>query len=141
MCGVLLTGMHARTKQPYQSETVVGVATHDTPSNHVGNPTDAPLQPEVYSCDVGIQLNCTVYVVRYETGLDYLPSVFSPHQTVEVSLQKHVMNVDLPPAVRVSIDSRSRVKDTSCALSTTDLSGVVRKFAVPWLILLDRQIE
>ena len=118
ICGVLLTGVYARTKQPYQSATVVSVANHETPSNYVGNPTDAPLQSEVYSYDIGIQLNCTVYVVRYETGLDYLPSVFSPHQTVEVSLQKHVMNVNLPGArvVRLSIGSRSRVKDTSCAV-------------------------
>ena len=35
-----------------------------------------------------------MYVVRYDTGLDYLPSVFSPHQTVQVSVEKHVMNVN-----------------------------------------------
>jgi hypothetical protein len=114
--GVFSTGVHAGTKQAYRSATVVSVAKHETPSNYVGNPTDAPLQAEVYSYDIGIQLNCTLYVVRYETGLDHLPSVFSPHQTVEVSLQKHVMYVNLPGAreLRLGIRSRSHVKDTSC---------------------------
>jgi hypothetical protein len=114
--GVFPTGVLAGTKQAYRSATVVSVANHETPSNYVGNPTDAPLRAEVYSYDIGIQLNCTVYVVRYETGLDYLPSVFSLHRTVEVSLQKHVMYVNLPGAreLRLGIGSRSHVKDTSC---------------------------
>jgi hypothetical protein len=119
MSGVLLTGAFANAKQPYQSATVVSVANHETPSAYVGNPTDAPLQSEVYSYDIGIELNCTVYMVRYETGLDYLPSVFSPNQTVEVSLEKHVMNVNLPGAreVKLSIGRRSRVKDASCMVN------------------------
>jgi hypothetical protein len=116
MCGALLTGAFASAKPPYQSATVVSVANHETPSVYVGNPSDAPLQSEVYSYDIGIELNCTVYMVRYDTGLDYLPSVFSPNQTVEVSLEKHVMNVNLPGAreVRLSIGRRSRAKDPSC---------------------------
>lgn len=117
MSGVLLTGAFASAKQPYQPAMVVSVANHQTPSVYVGNPTDAPLQSEVYSYDIGIELNCTVYMVRYETGLDYLPSVFSPNQPVEVSLEKHVMNVNLPGAreVRLSIGRRMRVKTPSCA--------------------------
>ena len=116
MCGALVTGMFAHSKQPYQAATVVSVAKHEIPPIYVGNPTDAPLQSEVYSDDIGIELNCTVYMVRYDTGLDYLPSVFSPNQTVEVSLEKHAMNVNLPGGreVRLSIGRRRRVKDTSC---------------------------
>ncbi len=116
-CGVLQVGAFASAKQPYESATVVSVANHENPSVYVGNPTDAPLQSEVYSYDIGIALNCAVYTVRYETGLDYLPSVFSPNQTVKVSLEKHVMNVNLPGAreVRLSIGRRTRVKTTSCA--------------------------
>jgi hypothetical protein len=115
--GALLMRGHAGTKRPYQSATVVSVANHEDPSRYVGNPTDAPLQSEAYSYDIGIELNCTVYIVRYETGLDYLPSVFSPNHMVEVSLEKHVMNVNLPGAreVKLSIGRRTRVKNTSCA--------------------------
>ena len=117
--GVLLTGVHAEAKPPYRLGTVVSVVNHETPNRDTGNPTDAPLQSQVYSYDIGIQLDCTVYVVRYDTGLDYLPSVFSPHQTVEVNLQKHVMNVNLSGAreVRLSIGSRSRVKDAACTVN------------------------
>lgn len=119
MSAALCMEAHAGTKRPYQPATVVSVANHETPSEYVGNPSDAPLRSEVYSYDIGIQLNCTLYMVRYESGFDYLPSVFSPHQTVEVSLQKHVMNVNLPGSreVRLSIASRSRVKDTSCMVN------------------------
>jgi len=119
ICGALVTGVFARPKQPYQSATVVSVANHETPSVYVGNPSDAPLQSEVYSYDIGIELNCTVYMVRYDTGLDYLPSVFSPNRTVEVSLEKHVMNVNLPGAreVKLSIGRRTPVKSTSCAVN------------------------
>ncbi len=119
VCGVLLTGAFAGMKQPYQSATVVSVANHETPSVYIGDTSDAPLQSQVYSYDIGIELNCTVYTVRYETGLDYLPSVFSPSRTVEVSLEKHVMNVNLPGAreVRLSIGRRTRVKDTSCGVN------------------------
>lgn len=114
--GISLMEVHAGTKQVYQPATVVSVANHESPSNYIGNPSDAPLRSEVYSYDIGIQLNCTVYVVRYETGLDYLPSAFTPHQTVEVSLQKHTMSVSLPGAgeVRLGIGSRSHVKDAPC---------------------------
>lgn len=114
--GTLLTNLYAGTKPAYQSATVVSVANRETPSNYVGNPTDAPLQPQVYSYDIGIQLDCTIYVVRYDTGLDYLPSVFSPHQTVEVSLEKHAMAVNIPGSreLRLGIASRSQVKDSSC---------------------------
>ena len=117
--GVLLMGVHAGMMQPYRPATVVSVTHHEPLPSYVGNPVDAALQPEVYSYDIAIQLDCTVYMVRYETGLDYLPSVFSPHQTVEVSLQKHIMHVSLPgaPELRLGIGKRSRVKDTSCTLN------------------------
>jgi hypothetical protein len=117
--GVLLTAMYAASRQSYQSATVVSVTNHESLPSYFGNPVDAALQPEVYSYDIGIQLECTVYVVRYETGLDYLPSVFSPHQTVEVSLQKHIMYVNLPGdrELRLGIARRSRVKDTSCTVN------------------------
>lgn len=114
--GAMLMEAHAGTRQMYQPATVVSVTNHEISSTYVGSPTDAPLQPEVYSYDIGIRLDCTVYVVRYETGLDYLPSVFTPHRTINVSPQKHVMYVNLPGAgeERLSIGSRSHVKESSC---------------------------
>jgi hypothetical protein len=117
--GVLLASMHATTKPGYQSATVVSVETHDTPSNsnYAGsNPSDAPLQSEVYSYDVGIRVGCTVYRTRYDSAFDYLPSVFAPNHPIEVSLRKRVIEVSLPGdrTVRMGIDGRRNVKDESC---------------------------
>ncbi len=117
-CG-LLTCAHAKTNQPLQSATVVSVDSHESPSNYVGdNPMDAPLQADVHSYDIGIRLDCTVYTVRYESGLDYLPSVFTPNHAVDIKLQKHVMNVALPGDrdVTLGIVYRSRAKETACAI-------------------------
>ncbi len=115
----LLGYAQAGTKPAYQPAMVVSVTSRETPSTYAGNPTDAPLQSEVHSYDIGIQLNCAVYVVRYDTGLDYLPSVFSARQPVQVSLQKHIMYVSVAGAreLRLGIASRSPVRDTSCVAS------------------------
>jgi hypothetical protein len=120
LSGGLLTSAHAKTKQEFQSATVVSVDTHETPSNYVGdNPTDAPLQAEVHSYDIGIRQDCTVYTVRYESALDYLPSVFTPNHAVDISLQKHVMDVALPGDrdVKLGIVYRRCAKDTACLAS------------------------
>src|SRR5580693_4411470 len=91
-----VTAVYAGTKQEFQSATVVSVANHQPVTIAFGdNPADAPLRAEVHAYDIGIRLNCTAYVVRYETGLDYLPSVFAPGHAVEVNPQKHVMWVRL----------------------------------------------
>jgi len=115
--GVLLASAHAATKQEYQSATVVSVESHETPSNYAGsNPSDAPLQSEVYSYDIDIRMGCTVYRTRYDSAFDYLPSVFAANRPIEVNPHKRVMYVSLPRdrEVRMAIGGRSGVKDTSC---------------------------
>ena len=66
----------------------------DTPRH--GKRTDAPAPATEYDYDVSIRLNCSVYVGRYLSGIDYLPDVFSANQSVEVSLDKHFMYVKVP---------------------------------------------
>jgi hypothetical protein len=124
LCGLLFAGLatfaYASTKPEFQAATVVSVKTHETPSNYVGdNPMDAPLQAEVYSYDIGISLNCTVYTVRYESALDYLPSVFSSNHAVDIRLQKHVMDIALPGDrdVKLGIVYRHRAADAPCMAS------------------------
>ncbi len=117
--GVLLASMHATTKAGYQTATVISVQSRETPPNlnYTGsNPSDAPLQAQVYSYDVGIRLGCTVYRTRYDSAFDYLPSVFAPNHSIEVNLGKRVIEVSLPGdrTVRMGIDSRHNVKDASC---------------------------
>jgi hypothetical protein len=123
-CGVLLICLHARAKQTtaiedgYQTATVVSVNKHVFASNYVGdNPSDAPLQARDYSYDIGIRLNCNVYVGRYESATRYLPTIFAPNHEVDVRLRKHILYVSLPLSdedVQLGIVGRSRVKDEVC---------------------------
>jgi hypothetical protein len=116
---VLGVSMHlqAVTKRTYQPATVVSVENHQAQSNYVGdNPSDAPLQSTVYAYDISIRLNCVVYVGRYLSAFDYLPSVFAPSNTVLVNRQNHVMYVSIPGSrdVKMGIARRSREKDACC---------------------------
>ena len=120
--GGLLICLHANAKpnvkQGYQTATVVSVEKHETPSNYVGdNPTDAPLQADDYSYDIGIRVECNVFVGRYESATNYLPSVFAPKHQVDVRLEKHVMFVSLPFSdreVKMGIVWHRRMKDEGC---------------------------
>jgi hypothetical protein len=115
---VLTASTYATTKPVYQTATVVSVENYETPSNaYAGsNPSDAPLQPTVYSYDIGIQVGCTVYRIRYESAIDYLPPVFAPNHSIEVNLGKRVLEVGLPGGrtARMGIYGRRNVKGESC---------------------------
>jgi hypothetical protein len=123
MLGGLLVYLHADVKKDfrtgYQTATVVSVDKHISQSNYVGaSPTDAPLVAEDYSYDIGIRVNCNVYVGRYESAIDYLPSVFAPQHTVEMLLRKHVLYVSLPDGdreVKMGITSHHVLKGDQCA--------------------------
>jgi hypothetical protein len=121
-CAMLLISPHARAKQAaedgYQPATVISVVKHGLNLNYAGeNPSDAPLQPREYSYDIGIRLNCTLYIGRYESATNYLPSVFAPHHGVDIRLHKHVMYVSLPftdDEVMLGVVGHRRVKDEVC---------------------------
>ena len=133
--GVLLISPHARAKRTtatedgYQVATVVSVKKHVSASNYAGdNPTDAALQARDYSYDIGIRLNCNVYVGRFESAIRYLPSVFSPDHEVDVRLRKHVMFVILPfsdEEVMMGIVNHRRVKDEVCAGTSSKAAGQI----------------
>jgi hypothetical protein len=121
MLTALLVYLHADTKKEakdqYQTATVVTVDKHAVESGYVGSPSDAPLQADDYSYDIGIRLNCNIYVGRYQSATDYLPSVFAPNHEVDVRLQKHVMYVSMPDSdreIKMGIVGRRRVKEAAC---------------------------
>lgn len=121
LLSALLVYLHADTKKDsrigYQAATVVSVDKHVSQSNYVGSPTDAPLQAEDYSYDIGIRLDCNIYIGRYESATDYLPAVFSANHAVDVRVQKHIMYVSLPESdreVKMGIVGHKRVKEESC---------------------------
>jgi uncharacterized protein involved in exopolysaccharide biosynthesis len=108
--GALLTSGHAATKAGYETAKVVSVESRATPSNVTGdNPSDAPLQPEVYSYDIAILLGGTVYQAHYDSAFDEPPSVIAPNHSIQVNLKKHTMDVDLPDdrTLQMSIESRT----------------------------------
>jgi hypothetical protein len=109
------------TDTGYETATVISVQKYQAPSNYLGdNPIDAPLQARDYSYDVGVRLECNVYVGRYHSPTNYLPSGFAPNKAVEVRFQKHIMYVSLPDNdwdVKMGIVSHRHVKDESCRAS------------------------
>ena len=68
-----------------------------TPSVRAGaDPVRTPLQSEHYLYSVSVQLNCDIYVGRYESELDDLPPTLSPNNHVPLRITKHVMYLDFP---------------------------------------------
>ena len=123
LSGVVLTCLPADStrvvEQGYEAATVISVDRFQPVSNYLGeNPADAPLRAREYSYDIGIRLACNIYVGRYESAINYLPSAFARNQIVDVRLQKHILYVSLPDSdwdVKMGIVSRRRVRDESCA--------------------------
>jgi len=92
--------------------TVVRVEKHKvySPDSTSGgsNPSDAPLTSRFYAYEVSVRVDCETYVGRYETPFNYLPSAFTPDQSIQVRVTKRVMYFDLPndPDVRMGIVRR-----------------------------------
>jgi len=120
--GVLLLYVHAKTsgdvEQGYQTATVVSVEKHETSSNYIGgNPADSPLQARNYAYEIGLQMDCDVYVGLYQSATNYLPSDFARNKTVDVRLRKHVLYISLPYSdwdVKMGILRHRRIKNESC---------------------------
>jgi len=123
VCGLSLLYLQADAKSTntttgYQTAKVVSVEKYQAPSNYVGdNATDAPLQSDDYSYDIGIALSCDLYVGRYHSATDYLPTVFAPNHEVDVRLEKHILYVSLPTSdreVKMGIIHHQHLKPEAC---------------------------
>ena len=82
-----------------QPGTIVSVQKQDvsTPLVRTGANADrTPLQSHYYLYSVSVRLNCDVYVGRYESELNDLPSTLSANKSVPVRLIKHTMYLDFP---------------------------------------------
>jgi len=87
-----------QSKQPQQG-TIVTVQKQDvsTPLVRTGAEVDcAPVQSQYYLYNVSVRLSCDVYVGRYESELNDLPSALSANNSVPVRLMKHAMYLDFP---------------------------------------------
>ena len=119
VCCFLVACLYANVNQNYQQAIVVNVDKYEAPSVFGGgNPSDSPLQPEVYAHDIGLKMNCDLYVGRYQSAIDYLPSAFARDHIVDVRLQNHVLYVSLPNRDReleMGVISHSRLNGVNCA--------------------------
>lgn len=72
------------------------------------NPSDAPLTSRYYAYEVSVRVDCEIYVGRYVTAFNYLPSAFTADRLIPIRLTKHVMYFDLPndPDLRMGIVRR-----------------------------------
>jgi hypothetical protein len=85
--------------KPSQDGMIVNVNKQDvaTPAVRAGaNPDRTPLQSHSYLYNVSVQLNCDIYVGRYESESDDLPDALSPNNHVPIRIAKHVMYLDFP---------------------------------------------
>jgi len=84
-----------RPSNQFVQGTVVDVQKRrvEWPSYTMGgsNPSDAPLTSRFYAFEVSVKVDCMTYVGRYETPINYLPSIFTPNRALQVRLTKHVM--------------------------------------------------
>jgi hypothetical protein len=98
---VVVPLLNASAKQQqskdYQQGTVLSVDRQEvsSPNQCCYTGTDAPLQSSYYAYEVSVRVSCGVYVGRYETAFDFLPSALSPNKTVQVRLTKHLLYFDL----------------------------------------------
>jgi hypothetical protein len=113
--GTFTAQLSASTRQ-YQKAVVVSAQKYEPITPRRGKHTDAPPPGTEYDYDVAIRLNCSVYVGRYQSAIEYLPAVFSPNQPVEVSLEKQLMYVKVPGSrdVKMGIVERRGESGDSC---------------------------
>lgn len=118
---VALAGMalllRASVKGGYQTATVTSVKKLDTSPQFIGgNPTDAPLHADDFAYEVGIRVECTKYVGRYESFLDYLPAAIAPNKEVDVRLDKHWLYVSLPAdrEIKMGIVHHEKIREADC---------------------------
>ena len=107
--------LNASVRQ-FQKAIVVSERKYEPDTPHRGKRTDAPAPPTEYGYDIAIRLNCSIYVGRYLTGIEYLPKVFEANQAVEVSLAKHFMYVKVPGSrdIKMGIVRSYREPGDSC---------------------------
>jgi hypothetical protein len=106
-----------QSKQPQQG-TIVSVQKQDvsTPLVRTGANADrTPLQSHYYLYNVAVRLNCDVYVGRYESELDDLPSAVSANNSVPVRLMKHTMYLDFPgDSVKMKVVRHKVSQEAAC---------------------------
>ena len=124
---VCLPAAFAKTSQPkgYLQATVVSVNKHEQSTTVIGdNPTDAPLpDPETFAYDISVHVNCGTYVGRYQSWYDYVPSLFTPNQKIQLRLTRNMMFVPVPNQKEIEMSIVSKhVERGPCESANTSAS-------------------
>jgi hypothetical protein len=77
---------------------------------------DSPPPPNEYDFEVSLRMGCLIYVGFYQSAIDYLPGVIAADQSVDVSVEKHVMRVRCSGGKEITfeITRHYRVSPGSC---------------------------
>jgi hypothetical protein len=111
------------TAQSKASEqgTIINVEKQDVatpPVREGANPVRTPLQSHYSVYNISVQVNCDVYVGRYESELDDLPSTLSAQSSVPVRLNNRAMDLDFPgDTVTTTIVHHEVSHEGACAQS------------------------
>lgn len=119
--GMTIPAIHASsTTQPKPFETASIQSVHKQqlyePAYYGGdNPSDAPLQSEVFAYEVAVRTACGTYVARYESPYDFLPSAFAANNQMPVQVGKHNISFDLGyRQMRMPIEHRKKDRNANC---------------------------
>ena len=126
LCVVMLAAVSAMTvpfatgqSKQTQEGIIINVQKQEvaTPPVRTGaDPVRTPLQSRYYLYNISVQLNCDVYVGRYETEFNDLPSALSAQNRVPVRLEKHSMYLDFPgDTVKTQIVRHKVSSEGACA--------------------------
>lgn len=109
----------AEPSRTFQRAVVVSAQKYEPDSVHYNKRMDAPSPATEYDYDISIRFNCSIYVGRYLSAINYLPDAFAADQAIEVSLGKHAMLVRVPGNgdIKMGIVRRYAVSGKSCEAS------------------------
>lgn len=121
LCGIAVPALHASPRQqpkPFETAEILSVhkqQLQEPPYYGGDNPSDAPLQSEVFAYEVGVRTACGTYVARYQSPYDYLPSAFAADNRMPVQVGKHNISFDLGyRQMQMPIEHRKKDKNANC---------------------------
>jgi len=121
LCGIAVSTLQASPTpqpKPFEPATIVSVRKQELqePPYYGGdNPSDAPLQSEIYAYDVAVRTGCGTFVAHYESPYDYLPAAFTANSQMPVQVGKHNIAFDLGyRQMLMPIAHRKKDKNMNC---------------------------
>jgi hypothetical protein len=92
---------------------------HEIAQSTGSNPSDAPLpDPQTYDYDVAVRVNCGTYVGLYESWYDYVPSILTASQKIQLRLTHSAMYVNVPNQKEVGMRIIQRREEGGSCSST-----------------------